>query len=223
MILNSYFQSWFDGRCSKCQGVYARRTLKKNHDKNCVFQQNRNRQISFEFFKRGGKKVNSSLHQIAIAPQKDLTFHGMFVCITGMFQHVTRKTVEDVVSEKGGKVMERMTKEVNLLLVGDRETGLPKGEITESMKKIEAKKQSLEIWNEEVLVKKLGITCKEDCCAEKKTDNNNLAEERRDCIATDMLAPCEEEYLDVNDNVGKDVDKKIQDEGDGPSGLMEEE
>ena len=79
----------------------------------------------------------------------------MFVCITGMFQHVTRKTVEDVVSEKGGKVMERMTKEVNLLLVGDRETGLPKGEITESMKKIEAKKQSLEIWNEEVLVKKL--------------------------------------------------------------------
>ena len=119
--------------------------------------------------------------------------------------------------------MERMTEKVNLLLVGKRETGFPKGEITESMKKIEAKKQSLEIWNEEVLVKKLGITCKEDCCAEKKTDNNNLAEERRDCIATDKLAPCEEEYLDVNDNVGKDVDKKIQDEGDGPSGLMEEE
>ena len=43
------------------------------------------------------------------------------------------------------------------------------------------------------------------CCAEKKTDNNNLAEERRDCIATDKLATCEEEYLDVNDNVGKHV------------------
>ena len=119
--------------------------------------------------------------------------------------------------------MERMTEKVNLLLVGKRETGFPKGEITESKKKIEAKKRSLEVWKEKVLVEKLGIACKEDCCAEKKTDNNNLAEERRDCIATDKLAPCEEEYLGVNDDDGKDVDKKIQDEGDGPSGLMEED
>ena len=100
---------------------------------------------------------------------------------------------------------------------------IPKRWNNRKQEKIEAKKRSLEVWKEKVLVEKLGIACKEDCCAEKKTDNNNLAEERRDCIATDKLAPCEEEYLDVNDNVGKDVDKKIQDEGDGPSGLMEEE
>ena len=44
--------------------------------------------------------------------------------------------------------MERMTEKVNLLLVGKRETGFPKGEITESKKKIEAKKRSLEVWKE---------------------------------------------------------------------------
>ena len=48
---------------------------------------------------------------------------------------MTRKTVEDVVSQYGGTVMERMTEKVNLLLVGKRETGFPKGEITESKKK----------------------------------------------------------------------------------------
>ena len=111
--------------------------LKKDHERNCdgLFQQNRNKQISSHFFKRRGKNVNSLSHQIAIDPQKNLTFHGKFVCITGKFQHVTRKTVEDVVSQYGGTVMERMTEKVNLLLVGKRETGFPKGEITESKKK----------------------------------------------------------------------------------------